>query len=147
MDAALDDGVELKEHDDDDDVPLSRLLCHCVFTESAQRLQRLLDKAEGARRQGAVLDMQRALSALRREHREHVTRHNQEYMRAMLELAKQPVTFSFQTSAYKAGALTALRNPPKKLTKKEEVVATKKRMALQAASGATPLVASKKKKA
>lgn len=101
--------------------PFTRLKCACTFTESAQRLQKLLDKAESSDKP-TIKELKGILSALQLEHKEHVEKHNVTYAHSFVEHYKGggPV---LKTSAFTAGDVKRARNPVKvegKKTKKRK---------------------------
>jgi antirestriction protein ArdC len=102
---------------------LGRLNCHCVFTESAQRLKALLDKLEKADKQNAK-DLKAALALQEKLYQEHVTEHNAHYIHSFVEFNRTDTHPVIKTSAYTAGDLKRARQGP---TKKRETEKTKKK--------------------
>lgn len=105
---------------------LNRLRCACTFTESARRLEQLLDKTEFSNdknHQASIKDMKAVLQGLQAEYKEHVERHNIEYAHSFMEFYKGSTVLGggpvLKTSALTSGDLKRARNPVKKLSKKE----------------------------
>jgi hypothetical protein len=101
--------------------PLSRLECACTFTESAQRLSKILDELEKAPNKKEK-DLRLALDELCALHQEHVKTHNAQYAHSLMQHHKPPTGggLLLKTTAYTAGELVRARNPVKPATKKEK---------------------------
>lgn len=101
--------------------PLSRLQCACTFTESAQRLKKMLDNLEKTPPKKEK-DLRAAFDELCALHQEHVTNHNAQYAHSLVEFHKPPVGggLLLKTTAYTAGELKRARDPVKPTTKKEK---------------------------
>jgi hypothetical protein len=102
---------------------LSRLHCHCAFTEGARRLEQLIEEAASSAK---VAKLKAAVSELRKLHEAHVAEYGPAYGRSLLELSKQQAT-GLQATAYGAKEVLAHREPPKKRTKKQHTMEQKKR--------------------
>jgi 16S rRNA C1402 (ribose-2'-O) methylase RsmI len=96
--------------------PLSRLKCACVFTESAQRLEKLLDEVESTKKEKDIREALRELKAL---YEEHVTQHNTQFSHSLIEFHPF-VGPLLKTTAFSAGELKRARNPTKPSGKKEK---------------------------
>lgn len=103
----------------EDKNPLSRLKCACAFTESAQRLSKVLDEVELTKKEK---DIREALRELRALHEEHVTVHNTQLAHSLIEFHKPDVSGGplLKTTAFSAGELKRARNPTKPSGKKEK---------------------------
>lgn len=105
--------------------PFTRLKCACVFTESAQRLEKLIDEMEVEKVPSVnrrEKDLKTALDLLKKLHEEHVTTHNIQYAHSLVEFHKPHGGggLVLKTSAYSAGELKRARNPVKPTTKKRK---------------------------
>lgn len=99
--------------------PLSRLKCACVFTESAQRLEKILDEVESTKKEKDIREALRELKAL---YEEHVTQHNTQFSHSLIEFYKPEASGGplLKTTAFSAGELKRARNPTKPSGKKEK---------------------------
>jgi len=106
---------------------LNRLRCACTFTESARRLEQLLDKIESNEKNQTsvrdIKDMKTVLQGLQSEFKEHVEKHNVEYAHSFMQFYRGSTVLGggpvLKTSALTAGDLKRARNPVKKPSKKE----------------------------
>lgn len=121
--------------------------CFCKFSDGAARLEVLLLSAESHLKKTSfkqfVGDTQKALAELKEMHKIHVTEYLAQYCRAMHTFATKQAVLNpingdppLQTSAYRVGDITKARNPPKRVSKKQELANKKKRLAKKALESA-----------
>lgn len=117
----------------DDSSPLSRLKCHCVFSEHSKRFESYLDSDKPS-----LTALKKAFEELQKLHRLHVTEHVPAMNRSFVEYAKLQSIMSpmanghnnavLKTSAWSAGTVDELRIPkPKKRSRKAAAERQKKR--------------------
>lgn len=113
--------------------PLSRLQCHCVFSEHSKRFESYLDSDKPS-----MTALKKAFEELQKLHRIHVTEHVPAMNRSFVEYAKLQSIMSplanghnnavLKTSAWSAGTIDELRIPkPKKRSRKAAAERQKKR--------------------
>lgn len=95
--------------------PLGRLQCRCTFTESAAELKKRIDALPMTN--PSYQQLKAALDACIAEHQKHVTEHNAEYARALVEYARVDRAPILKTTAFTSGDVREARNPVKKPTK------------------------------
>lgn len=99
---------------------LGRLNCHCVLTESAQRLKTQLEKLEKSDKPNAK-ELKAALALHERLYQEHVTEHNARYIHSFVEFNRTDTHPVFKTTAYTAGDLKRARQGPAKKREGEKI--------------------------
>lgn len=123
------------------DERISRLHCHCLMDEYAERLEvtqgRIETFCDQEKYGSAIRQCQLQQRTLHELHDKEVKEFNYWRARAMIDMFKLYVLNGhppLQTSPWAMGALNKLRNPPKKKSKKEQM-ASKKRAKVQQAAG------------
>lgn len=86
--------------------------------ENLAELRRALH-AEGATESARVRTLYKMHDDLVAKYKEHITKWNEQYARNVVELAKQRTIEPMQTSAWRAGDLAKLLQPPKKAKKRK----------------------------
>lgn len=136
--------------------PLNRLKCHCVFTETARELEEIMGKLRESAKKNkhsvAIRQTQSSLSAMKRLYEEHVSQHRMAWNRSFCDYYKGQSVFSpnvnaynshvLRTSAYKAGDVDILRAPVVKVSKKNK---KKRMMQAPTPTGPAPMAAKRTK--
>lgn len=117
--------------------PFDRLKCHCVFTESAKKLEAHIDALDHQTRSARINALEQSLALLREEHRKHVTEHVHAMNRSLIEFYKRRSIMSptangtngavLKTSPWGAGEIRELQNPANKKKSKRGQKTQKKR--------------------